>query len=331
MSVLMGGSGSTGSSLVKNILNRHEALFSGEETSLFAKMEIYSDWKNAKNRLLKRKWKGLRNHGFHIYNGTDILSSDYLNSEKELAGIIDQSTSLIDFTARFYQKSLHLHNAKIWLEKTPANAVCFNKFLDHYRDGKIIHTIRNPYDTVASLWSRGYSLYYAVGIYLINTAAGLGSRKEEGKYLETKYESLVSDPQKEVGKICSFLNLQFSERLLQPQGENVVNPQLQGWNYDETGKIGSKAVGRFAKLSNEDQERIMEAFQMIRINKVGQQYYNTTLSSIEEICRLIDYDYYPLGSVRSKKMLKVAKRKDRIERIKRGYKTGIYYPLEIVK
>ncbi len=70
--VIMGGSGSTGSSLLKNILNRNSKIFAGTETSLFCKKGIYFNWSSAKSRLLKRGVRGLRNFGFHIYNGTDL-------------------------------------------------------------------------------------------------------------------------------------------------------------------------------------------------------------------------------------------------------------------
>ena len=68
MQVIMGGSGSTGSSLLKNIMNRHQEIFAGGETAFFAKKMIYDNWLKARSRILKRKLFGLRNFGWHIYN-----------------------------------------------------------------------------------------------------------------------------------------------------------------------------------------------------------------------------------------------------------------------
>ena len=58
MQVVMGGSGSTGSSLLKNILNRHPDIFSGEETEFFAKkmikiLESYLDFVNVRSVIIK--------------------------------------------------------------------------------------------------------------------------------------------------------------------------------------------------------------------------------------------------------------------------------------
>ena len=113
MQVIMGGSGSTGSSLLKNILNRHHDIFSGGETAFFAKKMIYEKWKKARPRVLKRKLFGLRNHGWHIYNGTDLLQQEYLWDEVDLEAALMTSSSLKEFTSIYYEKAMKLKGASI--------------------------------------------------------------------------------------------------------------------------------------------------------------------------------------------------------------------------
>jgi len=163
--VLMGGSGSTGSSLLKNILNRNERIFSGGETAFLSKRLVYDDWPKAKKRLQRRKTKGLRNFGFHIYNGTDMCFPEYLWKPDELDSAAVASMNLDEFCEVYFGKALELTGATTWIEKTPANAACFASFLNHFQDSKVIHMVRNPYDTIASLCNRGFSLHYAVGRY----------------------------------------------------------------------------------------------------------------------------------------------------------------------
>ena len=334
MSVVMGGSGSTGSSLVKNILNRHSDVFAGEETSFFAKQLIYEDWSRAKTRITKRKLRGLKNLGYHIYNGTDLVQSEYGQTEKEIEALANQSDTLLDFCEGFYQHGLANSGAKFWIEKTPANSACFTLFLDHFCNGKVIHMLRNPYDTIASLWSRGYDLNYAVGIYLLNTASGLSARKYKGRYHEIKYEEVVRQPSETIAKACMFLEIKYNSDMLISKDEEIEVSQLAGWNYDETANIGTEALGRFERLPEEKRIQLLEAVDLIKVSNAGKNYYNIAYSSIKEICEALDYEYYENYKIESSATYSDLKRKmknDRFERIKRGYATGVHYPLVLLK
>ena len=328
MQIIMGGSGSTGSSLLKNILNRHHEIFSGGETAFFAKKMIYEDWHKAKRRALKRKMFGLRNHGWHIYNGTDLLQQEYLWNKVDLEAALLSSPTLNAFTSTFYEKPLKLKGASIWLEKTPANSACFSFFLNSFPKGKAIHMVRNPFDTIASLMSRGFDLHYATGVYLLNTASGI-STNDPNRTHTVKYEDLTHSPEETVREICNFLGVEYISEMLEPQGEVVENAQLQGWKYDETKAIGRGSIGRFNKLSDESQHEILEAVNLIQISGKGKGYYNTKVLNIEEICKVLGYDFYNIGKRSSYNSLKKLQFKDRFTRIRRGYPTGIYYPLEI--
>lgn len=330
MQIIMGGSGSTGSSLLKNILNRHHEIFSGGETAFFAKKSIYENWKTARYKVLKRKYSGLRNHGWHIYNGTDLLQKEYLWGRSELETLLQKSNSLLEFTSSFYERPLELNDANLWLEKTPANSACFTFFLNSFQNGKAIHVVRNPFDTIASLMNRGYNLYYATGIYLLNTACGVAASKSKRVHT-VKYEDLTTKPDETVRKLCSFLDIDFSYEMLQPQGEVLSLSKLDGWQYDETKAIAKGSVGRFNKLSDNVQHSIMEAVNLIQINGQGKAYYNTGAVNIKDLCEELGYVFYDLGKTTTSQSLKKMLVKDRFTRLRRGYPTGIYYPLEIRK
>lgn len=326
MTVIMGGSGSTGSSLVKNILNRHKDIFAGEETSFFAKRLIYSDWNKSKQRVTKRKLKGLKNYGYHIYNGTDMVHNEYGHTKEDIKNLARKSSTLKEFCERFYDKALNQNEAKFWLEKTPANSACFSQFLDHFETGKVIHMLRNPYDTIASLWSRGYDLHYAVGIYLLNTASGISSRNED-RYHEVKYEDVVSQPESTINAVCTFLGVEYAAEMLTTKQEKIEVSKLHGWNYDETSNIGTKALGRFERLPEEKRNQIIVAISLIEVSEGGKKLYGIRYSSIRELCEVLGYEYHELeGDIKYPNLKKMLK-KDRLQRIKRGYRTGLNYPL----
>ncbi len=329
MSVIMGGSGSTGSSLVKNILNRHPKIFAGEETSLFAKEMIYDDWSKAKKRVVKRKLKGLKNKGYHIYNGTDMIHKEYGHTKKEISEMAVGARSLRSFCDLFYEKPLNENGADIWIEKTPANAACFTQFLDHFENGKVIHMVRNPYDTIASLWDRGYDLHYAVGIYLLNTACGLSADHYIGRCHTIKYEDVINRPDVAISEACRFLGVQFSADMLSTKKEQIEVSRLSGWHHDETANIGTHSLGRFERMTEEKKRQVKAAIAHIEVSEAGKGRYGISHFNIRSLCHALDYRYEEVDNRTANVGMRKALMKDRLDRLKRGYPTGIYYPLAL--
>jgi len=334
MSVIIGGSGSTGSSLLKNLLNNHPMLFSGIETNLFVKKALYGNWNSNKNRLLKRGWRGLPNYSWHYLRGVDLLHADFGWERNELEEVAVSSSSFPEFANAFFQKPLKLTGAHQWIEKTPANSACFRFFLREFKGGKIIHMTRNPYDTVRSLTGRGYTLYYAVGIYLLNTSAAL-ALKDHPQSLTVKYEDLVSDPETELRKVCRFLEVRYDEQMLKPSGgEANFETRLKGWKYDEMEEVKKGSVGRFFEMPTEEQFAISAALNMTLINNHGKKLCNNQIENIRQICRRLGYDYLepPKGDTRALyNLLSQQRRKNLIFRMSKACSKAIWHPLSLVK
>ena len=327
MIVLMGGSGSTGSSLLKNILNRHPSIFAGEESNFFCKHELYDDFEKHKHRINLRKISGLKNFGWHIYNGIDLINNHYPINSEELNSFIDESDSFHQLSHKLQKHFSKQDNQTIWLEKTPANASSFDKFLNCFPDGKVIHITRDPLDTIASLTRRGYNLYYAVCIYLINTASGLNVSGNNRAML-VKYEDLIYDAESEITKICNFLEIEPITSILKSKNESVPNSKLDGWTYDETENIGKKSIGKFQQLTESAQEEILAAIEAIRISSIGVKEYNVSHKTIQDIALELNYT---VPSPKSKPSNKIIQYRimDQFRRIIRGYKSGLKYPITI--
>ena len=97
MRMLIGGSGSTGSSLLKNILSRHPEIFAGSETSLFTKRELYYNYSMHKWRILKSFPLGLKSHTFHMYNGADLIHNEYGHSIESIKKLISLTFEFQEF------------------------------------------------------------------------------------------------------------------------------------------------------------------------------------------------------------------------------------------
>ena len=91
MAILIGCSGSTGSSLLKTILNRHSQIFAGPEAGLFAFPQVYDNWEKYKHQLLTT----IKTDAWQLRIGMDLLQPPFGWEAVELQRVIQKSTNLI--------------------------------------------------------------------------------------------------------------------------------------------------------------------------------------------------------------------------------------------
>ena len=220
----------------------------------------------------------------------------------------------------------------MWIEKTPSNAACFSHFLKTFPEGKIIHMTRNPYDTLSSLVSRGFSLWYALGIYLMNTSAAL-THEGHPRYFRIKYEDLVLDTESTLREVCHFLNLDFHPDILLPRKEAAdFETKLKGWKFDETDAVKKGSIGRFEEIDQKTREEILLGLSTVYINSTGQKLCKNSISKIEDICEILDYpltDKIANVPESFKTKLRDQKRANRIFRLKKVCPKGFFCPLSI--
>ncbi len=265
MAILIGCSPSTGSSLLRRILNRHSQVFCGGETAMFAKEELYLDWQTNKHKLTRPSIFGLSNAGWHNFVGVE-LNEEYLCSAMQFKKLIKAHSDFPSFVEAFYRPSLESSGKKYWAEKTPSNAFTLQLFLDQFPNGKAVHIVRNPLDAIASLINRGMTPYNAVAVYLLNTTKALELNDNRG-YL-VKYEALVSEAEKTCQDLCQFLELEYEETMLVSSGQEKGVTKMKGWNYDETSKIEQGSVGRFALFDEETQAELLNRIALTKTNMV---------------------------------------------------------------
>lgn len=325
----MGGSPSTGSSLLVNILNRHPQIFAGSETYFFLHKKLETDWQKYKGRLLNTgKIKGLKSPAWFQFNGVLLENKDYGWSPSELEKLITQSTTYQHFIHDFFARPLERDNKSIWIEKSPANSFNFKYFAEKYPDSKVIQVIRNPYDTAASLFKRGNDAWFSAGRCLFANARAL-SAAHLPNYHVVSYENLVENPQAEVDKILAFLDVPNIGNLLEPTAaETKKVVQMPGWQHNEHGKIGKSGVGRFQKLKEEEKRLIRAAFSAFYLEE--KYALHPELRRAEQIFSALGYDYFPENARPFKEQLHEMRAKDIWQRTIKLYPTGIgRYPARI--
>jgi hypothetical protein len=112
---------------------------------------------------------------------------------------------------------LYLHFAQRegkarWGDKSPINTQHINSLARNIEGSQFVHIIRDGRDAAQSFHRRwGYSPPHTIWRWkkMVSVARREALKLPANRYLEVYYESLTSDPAKEMARICEFLGLDF--------------------------------------------------------------------------------------------------------------------------
>jgi len=288
--IIIGGSPSTGSSLLVQMLNRHSKIASGSESYLFIHPKLISNWQQNKKHILhSSRVNGLKSVGWLMINGVFLLNEDYGWDVKSIQQLVEQSDSFESFAQAYYQKSMQRNGKTIWIEKTPSNVNSFPTFLEENPKNKTIQITRNPYDTIASVVGRGHSEWYAVGAYVVNTAMALRVA-ERSNYHQLSYESLINSTEETLEALCQFIGVKFEPQMI-PREASAKAIKLKGWRHSETGPIAKSAKGKFHKLPKRAQQRIIQATNHFEIPAAYAHKHQIKHLDCRSICDTLDYEF----------------------------------------
>lgn len=250
--VLIGGAGSSGTTLLAAILDSHPWIVCGPEMSFFNKRVIYGDYSRFQKRL--RKWleKGFPTDGYVLYPRFLAGREYYGLEDTRLLGWANGAQTLHRFVELLQTHILEEKGKTQFVEKTGSNAYCFREFVNIFPRTRIIHLARDGRDVVCSLMRRGMTLFRASSHWLYNTSAALACRHLP-QYLEIRYEDLVTNPTGVIQRVCAHIEAEFVPRMLNRDRGEVPQSGLQTWRSSPTGPITSKSVGQYKEQLSEFQ------------------------------------------------------------------------------
>lgn len=146
--------------------------------------------------------------------------------------------------------------AKLLIEKDPLLTCDLPLPLRLFPEAKIIFPLRDPRDVVLSYFftmvpfgwnsSPAIDIVESARFYHDLMRHWLWFRNRlEWPWLETRYEDLVGDPQSEISRITDFLDLEFTDSMLDPANRNS-SVLISTPSYDDVSKpINSQRVSRW--------------------------------------------------------------------------------------
>lgn len=207
----MNGSGTT---MMLNCLNAHQELYGFPRETLVIPHYVrtlsdYGDLNNARN--FEALWNSFRSVScFSSVNGgaPPELPKNWQDYPHTLS-------SVIDATFTYFAQN---QGKRRWCEKTPMHAQHIVALHGLFPQAYFIHMIRDGRSCAAS-FHRRWSYIPQRTIYRwknVIIAARQQAEESGARYLEVFYESLTSDPDTEMRKVCEFLDVPFDNAVLSP-------------------------------------------------------------------------------------------------------------------
>jgi hypothetical protein len=218
------GAPRSGTSVLRNILNRHPRIAICGETHfhhyVYTRRRAFGDLRDTKNR--RRVVE-------------EYLALKRLHFVTDRAGLrevlLREATSYLALFTCIVKHNAESQGKPRWGEKTPQHALFAETLCEWYPAGTIIHMIRDPRDVVASLqrmpWGAHSVVENARRWLKYNVAARRCSHLPQ--YLPVRYETLVTEPEREVARICERLNEEYFPSMLDPAAHPPF-PSTASWS-----------------------------------------------------------------------------------------------------
>ncbi len=209
----------SGTTLMRNMLNRHPRIAVCRETEFFH--WVYSRrWRFGRLSDLENRQRVVRQ-----YLGTQRIRRMRLDLGALADTLLAEATtyeamflSLLRFFARATGKPR-------CGEKTPHNGLITEQLCQWYPGAAIIHLLRDPRDAVASMLRMPWAPQNVIATTRFWLRFNLGALRSRHRpeYVQIRYEELVRDPESQLRRICAAIGEEYSPAMLVPDGDGAPN------------------------------------------------------------------------------------------------------------
>ena len=240
--IVVGGCHRSGTSLVRRLLDAHPRIHCGPEVKLM--LELHEE----------------------LVDPDPLAHLRFIGSARSLLPDEELLATLGAALVEIHERAARNAGKRRWADKAPENIV----HLDSWRrlpigdEWVVLHVLRNPLDTIASMQETPFPLTVPSGLearidhYLRYTEAGAEfGREEPGRYVRLFYEDLVGDPERSVAELMERLGEEPSPAQLD-FNRAAHQTGLEDPKVAATTAVLSAGVGRWrGVLAPRDAERVL--------------------------------------------------------------------------
>jgi hypothetical protein len=248
----------SGTTLVRVILDSHPNICCGPETHLIKNLKTF-------NETIQSYWNMLEPYDIDKNIITQRLGELFL---------------------LFLDHYTKMKNKQRWAEKTPNNIFYVDFINELFPNCQFINVIRDGRDVVCSYKERWGSktILYAIKEWnrAINLTYAYRTKFPEDRYMEVRYEELVSHPERETKRMMEFLGEKWTPDLLEHHnkqhdfwfkkngGVNVdLKIERQPTRHSPSQPIFSSSVGKWKKNLNIVEKAVVKLLIQENLEKLG--------------------------------------------------------------
>jgi hypothetical protein len=247
------GAPRSGTTLLRNMLNRHPAIAICRETDFQRLVHdrrrafgSISDFQN-RHRLVRE------------YLSTPRIQRLRLNLPELEQMLLREGTSYEALFAALLSFYAQTHGKRRCGEKTPRHALFTETLCQWYPGARVIHLLRDPRDVVASLLRMPWADRNVLGnarLWLRSNLAAARSRHRP-QYLMVRYEELVTNPEEELVRVCAFVGEEFAPSML--VSDRDPNGQ-QPWYRRAEERVTTERIGKWREQLTSKEAALVEWF-----------------------------------------------------------------------
>jgi hypothetical protein len=203
------GAPRSGTSLIRNLLYSHPRLFFRSETQFIP--DFYRVYGNPRTRDEARKLAKKIVRLEWIARWEEDINVGEMAEQETFAGIVDN----------MFMQLARREGKSVWGDKTPHYVRNIDTLREIFPRARFIHIFRDGRDAGLSQLKANFgprTLFYAASYWKKCVEAGLRSEDSipASQLMSMRYEDLLPDTEKEMRRVCDFLELPFDPAVITP-------------------------------------------------------------------------------------------------------------------
>ena len=249
--IFIAGSERSGTTLLRLMLHSHPRIAIPPQTKylrkLYKRRLLFGNLHKEKNREKLAKW-------FLDHFDESTKLNDLEIDQESVRKWILESKSLGAALAAPWIYYAQSQGKQRWGDKRPYYIHHMEKLRQLYPDAQVINVLRDCRDVVASLkempwWNN--SVNYSILNWKSAIQCGINARTKTklDEYLELRYEDLLTEPERELQRVCQFLGESYDPGMLQFRelAKQVVPDYKLDWHSATREPLNTSSVGRWEK------------------------------------------------------------------------------------
>jgi protein-tyrosine sulfotransferase len=290
--IIVGGCGSSGTTLLVNLLARHPSIAAGPELSCFNHPEI-ADFERVRREHATWFRRGLPSRGYHQVYRFIGKRDHYRITLDDVRAWVERSRDPRGFFHEIGSALAARHGRPIFAEKTPTNVYAFAEIAAAVDDVPLVHVVRDGRDVVCSLRRRGYGLFRAASRWLYDTLAGLRARGS-ANYREIRYEELTSRPVETLEGLLRPWGLDFDASAFEEHVRSSSEAHdswagsrvLGRWTQTPSEPVSARSVGRYREELSRSE---LDLIDRVVLDDAARSLLGAKVRSFRELIELLEY------------------------------------------